>query len=219
MEVNCFFIGSKQDDAIINKEKNSNILRKIFILIVILPLMAFESVCFAANFAVNASYDLCFTPGEDCSNKIIRAIAQAKQEILVQAYSFSDISIARSLALAKSRGIDVKAILDKSQLKAKYSLIPYLISNNIYPVIDYEPAIAHNKIIILDRHIVVGGSYNFSHAANHKNAENVVIIDDPKFAEKYVKYWHVRRNRSKEIYNFKTNKANNYVRNNPDPAR
>lgn len=182
-------------------------LRKIFILITILSLIVGKSVCFAANFAVNSTYNICFTPGENCSNKIIKAIAQAKQEILVQAYSFSDISIAEALILAKTRGVDVKIILDKSQLKARYTLIPYLISNNINPVIDDEPAIAHNKIILLDRHVVVGGSYNFTQAAKNKNAENVVIIDDPGFAEKYVKYWYARQIRSKEIGNIKTKKV------------
>lgn len=188
-------------------------LRKIFILITILAFIAGKAVCFAANFAVNSSYDICFTPGEDCSSKIIRAITQAKQEILVQAYSFSDISIAKALVLAKTREVDVKIILDKSQLRARYSLISYFISHNINPVIDNEPAIAHNKILVLDRQIVIGGSYNFTQAAKNKNAENVMIINDPGFAEKYVKYWYARQNRSKDIGNLKVNK---YAKNNPN---
>jgi phospholipase D len=177
---------------------------KIFIMLFFFSLPVTQSFCFADNFLPAATYDICFTPGENCSNKIIKAITQAKQEILVQAYSFSDISIAEALVLAKTRGVDVKIILDKSQLKARYTLIPYLMRNNISPIIDTEVSIAHNKIMILDKRIVVGGSYNFTQAAKNKNAENVVIIDDPKFAEKYVKHWHVRQNNSKEIYNLKT---------------
>ena len=199
---------------------NVNMLRKIIILITILHFIAGKSVCLATNFAADSSYDTCFTPGEDCSNKIIRAIAQAKQEILVQAYSFSDISIAEALVLAKTRGIDVKIILDKSQLRARYSLIPYFINHNIKLVIDNEPKIAHNKILVLDRQTVVGGSYNFTQAAKNKNAENVMIINDPGFAEKYVKYWYKRQTKSKEISMLKTNsrfkQTKIYGKNNPN---
>lgn len=192
--------------------------RKLLIFTIVLSTIIESQCCYAVNFTANASYDICFTPGEDCADKIIKAITQTKQEILVQAYSFSDISIAKALALAKARGVDVKVILDKSQLEAKYSLVPYLISNNIDPVIDADPAIAHNKLIILDRHIVVGGSYNFTQAAKHKNAENVVIIDDSKFAEKYVKYWFARQSRSKKVGNLQINR-NIHAKNNTDSAR
>jgi phospholipase D len=188
-----------------NRENKNGVamLRKGFILLLFFSLLIVQSICLADNFLHNSTYDICFTPGDNCANKIIRAITQTKKEILVQAYSFSDASIAKALVLARARGVDVRIILDKSQLKARYGLIPYFISNNINPIIDNEVAIAHNKIIILDRHTVITGSYNYTGAAKNKNAENVVIIDDLKVAEKYVKYWYARQNRSKEIYNLK----------------
>jgi phosphatidylserine/phosphatidylglycerophosphate/cardiolipin synthase-like enzyme len=36
--------------------------------------------------------------------------------------------------------------------------------------------IAHNKIIIIDSETVITGSFNFTKAAEEKNAENLLII-------------------------------------------
>ena len=149
-----------------------------------------------SNFAPGSSYVVCFTPSNNCADKIVDTVNQAKKQILVQAYNFTDIYIAGALIKAKKKGIDVQIILDKSQLKTRYSLIQFFVTNNIYPFIDYEPAIAHNKIIIIDEHTVIGGSYNLSKGAANKNAENVTIIKDHNFAREYVKYWHLRKSKS-----------------------
>ena len=39
--------------------------------------------------------------------------------------------------------------------------------------IDSLPRIAHNKAIVVDGHLVIGGSYNYTASAEHRNAENV----------------------------------------------
>ncbi len=94
--------------------------------------------------------NVCFTPQENCAEQIIDAINQSKKSILVQAFKFTYIPIATSLIQAKDRGIDVKVILDKSEIDSKYSVIKKLFEANIHIWIDYKPAIAHNKIIIID---------------------------------------------------------------------
>jgi phospholipase D len=178
-------------------------LNRVFTTWFLLSLLIAQSSFSANNFLLGATYDICFTPGNNCASKIIRAIAQAKQEVLVQAYSFSDPLIAEALVAAKTKGVMVNIILDKSQVNARSSLVPYFISNNINPVIDDTVAIAHNKTVVIDQRIVVMGSYNFTLAAKNKNAENVVIIDDPKFAATYVRYWYERKYKSKEVIAFR----------------
>jgi phosphatidylserine/phosphatidylglycerophosphate/cardiolipin synthase-like enzyme len=51
--------------------------------------------------------------------------------------------------------------------------------------IDAQHAIAHNKIIIIDKETVITGSFNFTAAAD-KNAENVIIIRSKDLAALYV---------------------------------
>jgi len=56
--------------------------------------------------------------------------------------------------------------------------------------IDSRHAIAHNKIIIIDKETVITGSFNFTKAAEEKNAENLLIIRNKKLAEIYIDNWY-----------------------------
>ena len=49
--------------------------------------------------------------------------------------------------------------------------------------IDDERAIAHNKAMVVDSHIVITGSLNFTKAAGESNAENLLTIDDEEIAQ------------------------------------
>lgn len=142
--------------------------------------------------------NVCFTPQENCAEQIIDAINQSKKSILVQAFKFTYIPIATSLIQAKDRGIDVKVILDKSEIDSKYSVIKKLFEANIHILIDYKPAIAHNKLMIIDNKTVVTGSFNFTYSAQEKNTENLLIIqnNDP-LIEKYLKNWYDRQSQSR----------------------
>ena len=46
--------------------------------------------------------------------------------------------------------------------------------------IDSKHAIAHNKIMIIDRNTLITGSFNFTKAAEEKNAENLLILKGNK---------------------------------------
>lgn len=150
------------------------------------------------NTAVHAStaetYQVCFTPGDNCTGLIVKTVNQAKKSIYVQAYSFTSAPIAEALTTAKRRGVDVNVVLDKSQVKDnKYSSARYLINQHIPVWVDYKPAIAHNKVMIIDHEIVITGSFNFTKAAQFKNAENVLIINNENLAEKYYANWLKRQ--------------------------
>jgi hypothetical protein len=45
--------------------------------------------------------------------------------------------------------------------------------------------IAHNKVMIIDGKTVITGSFNFTKAAEEKNAENVLITHDAALAQRY----------------------------------
>lgn len=147
-----------------------------------------------------APYQVCFTPGQDCTSDIVDTIASAKQSILVQAYSFTSAPIAKALADAKSRGIDVKVILDKSQRKAQYTSVTYLQHCGIPTWIDYKVAIAHNKVMVIDGQTVITGSFNFTKAAQFKNAENLLIIRDSVLAKQYAANWWRREAVSEQMH-------------------
>jgi len=77
--------------------------------------------------------------------------------------------IAKALVDAHKRGVKVQAILDKSQRSEKYTSAIFLTNAGIPTFIDDRHAIAHNKIMIIDKAKVITGSFNFTKAAIDKN--------------------------------------------------
>ena len=92
----------------------------------------------------------------------MNAISQAKTEILVQAYSFTSAPIAKALVDAHKRGVHVEIILDRSQRKERYSSADFTAHAGIPTYIDAAHAIAHNKVMIIDKSMVITGSFNFT---------------------------------------------------------
>ncbi len=138
-----------------------------------------------------------FSPNGGCTDAVVRELAQAKSTIYVQAYSFTSAPIAKALLDAKKRGVDVEVILDKSNKTAKYSSADLVEHAGIPTSIDASHAIAHNKIMVIDKQTVVTGSFNFTTAAERHNAENLLIIHNPAIAETYLKNWQHHHDHSK----------------------
>jgi len=96
--------------------------------------------------------NVCFSPEGQCEKLALHAIQSAKKEILVQAYSFTSLPISDALIEAHRKGITVKILFDKSQLKAPYSQIHRLSKAGIKTKIDDVQGIAHNKTITSTGH-------------------------------------------------------------------
>jgi phospholipase D len=138
-----------------------------------------------------------FSPGGHCTEKIIEAIDSTKSSIYVMAYSFTSLPIAHALVRAHERDVEVKILIDRSQLKAKCSQLHFLSQQGVAIYIDPAVGIAHNKVMILDEQYVLTGSFNFTHAAETKNAENILLIHDPNLARVYRDNWETRTVREK----------------------
>lgn len=127
-----------------------------------------------------------FAPQDDVEGAIVSEIDAARAEVLVQAYSFTSKAIAKAVVNAHKRGVKVLVVLDKSQRTEKYSAADFLANAGIETAIDDSHPIAHNKIVILDRATLIGGSYNYSSRAR-QNAENAMIFkNNPQLIELYV---------------------------------
>ncbi len=143
----------------------------------------------------NMTVQPCFTPTLKCQPLILREIQNARHSIHVMAYSFSAEPIARALAEAFKRGVEVNVIFDKSQL-SNHSKSFILEEVGISIFIDNSVAIAHNKVMIFDKKRVITGSYNYSDVAEKRNAENLIIIDNLEVAQIYLENWNKRHEAS-----------------------
>jgi phosphatidylserine/phosphatidylglycerophosphate/cardiolipin synthase-like enzyme len=172
-------------------------MKKSLILFVILLAVSLPVVGATADLTLhNAPASVYFSPDGGATKAIVRAIDGATLEVLVQAYSFTSAPIAKALVDAHKRGVSVEAILDKSQRTEKYTGATFLANNMIPTYIDAAHVIAHNKIIIIDKQTVITGSFNFTKAAESKNAENLLIITSKDLANYYLDNWQRHRRHS-----------------------
>jgi phosphatidylserine/phosphatidylglycerophosphate/cardiolipin synthase-like enzyme len=169
--------------------------RKRWAFVAAIVLLAFCSAAagqpsVAAAQQTATSIEVYFSPHGGCTDAIVKQIDGARETILVQAYSFTSAPIAEALLQAHKRGVNVQVILDKSQRTEKYTAATFLQNVGIPTFIDEgQPGIARNKIMVIDGHIVITGSFNFTKAAEENNAENLLVIRDSDLAAKYTKNW------------------------------
>lgn len=140
-----------------------------------------------------------FSPDGGATKAIVRHIDQAVREVLVQAYLFTSRPIQAALLKAQKRGVTVEVILDKNdQKERKYVTARALKSGFATVWLDDTHACALDKIIILDRETVITGSFNFTYAADHKNAENILIITSQELAGLYTDNFLKHRRHSRK---------------------
>jgi len=128
------------------------------------------------EFYLEGSAEVYFSPNGGATAAVVREIGNARKEILVQAYSFTSAPIAKALVDAHKRGVKVEVVLDKSQRRERYTSATLVANAGIPTYIDDRHAIAHNKVMIIDDVTLITGSFNFTKAAEEKNAENLLII-------------------------------------------
>jgi len=141
-----------------------------------------------------------FSPLGGCTDAVVRELQGAKESVLVQAYSFTSVPIAKALLEAHERGVKVQVILDRSQRTEKYSSATFLKNSGIPTFIDAAHAIAHNKVMVIDGQIILTGSFNFTKAAEESNADNLLVIRDAELAGTYTTNWdaHLRHSQRYE---------------------
>lgn len=149
-------------------------------------------------FASGSTYTLCFVPdGPSCQDMIVDAIHRTRKRLLIQAYSFTSTPIAKAVAEAHQRGVDVRVIVDKSQASERYTSATFLKNAGIQVVVDTKPAIAHNKVMVFDDQAVFTGSFNFTKSAQERNAENGMLIrGDSAVVRAYTDNWRTRFDKS-----------------------
>lgn len=142
------------------------------------------------------TWEVYFSPEGGATDAVVRALDNAKRSVLVQAYSFTSAPIAKALVNAHRRGVKVLVILDKSNRTQRYSSAEFLLRMGVPTWIDSEHAIAHNKVMVIDDEEVITGSFNFTKAAETRNAENLLVIHDPNLAERYAHNWKIHLDHS-----------------------
>ena len=119
----------------------------------------------------------------------------------MQAYVFTSTDIAEALVRAhRDRHIKVLVVIDKGHDKFDNDKTDYLAGSGVEVRIDeYHDGIAHDKVMVIDRVKVITGSFNYTFPAESKNAENLIVIDQPEVASLYLDNWELHWGHSKQL--------------------
>ncbi|KAJ2719485.1 hypothetical protein GGI07_005183 [Coemansia sp. Benny D115] len=130
-----------------------------------------------------------FFPSEDSFNALINFIGSAQRSLDVCVFNITDNDIARALANAKNRDVDVRIITDDEQLKCQGNDVERLREQHDIPFkTDNDPSkFMHSKFAVIDKRAVWAGSYNWTVSARRSNNESAICTNDPSTAQAFSK--------------------------------
>lgn len=159
------------------------------------------------SLANNSSITLQFSPTssrlpwEDSTNGLIgRTLSQADRSVDLMLFVFTEQNLTNVLEIHHQRGVPIRALIDSGFAYRDYSealdMMGVAMPNNqcrygennrpwSRPIASVgvpdlpQGDLLHHKVGVLDSRIVITGSHNWSAAANEKNDENLLVIDNP----------------------------------------
>ncbi|MFC1648726.1 phospholipase D-like domain-containing protein [Nanoarchaeota archaeon] len=133
-----------------------------------------------------------FCPEDSCEEKALEALGSAQYSIHFMTFSFTSDPIG-DLLIEKSKAIEVEGLMESFGLN-KYSEYEKLMAAGIPVKLEQTSAMLHHKVFIVDKKIVITGSYNPTSAGNTKNDENMLIIHDQGIASQFLAEYEVLKN-------------------------
>jgi len=131
--------------------------------------------------------EVMFGPEDSTIGRLSGLILSAQQEVKFMAFSFTHDTIGDAMVEVHRRNVNVSGIFEQRASETVYSELPAMYcEHNIDVRVDGNPNTMHHKVIILDRQIVITGSFNFSQNAANNNDENMVAIWSPEIAAMYL---------------------------------
>lgn len=157
------------------------------------PVAGFVGQVSAQDLGGGVSFEVGFSPQRNALEVVMSCILEAKQEILVAAYSFTSKDIVFGLVEAKKRGVDVRMVVDHEQNSDEqdgYKAVDYAEANGIPVVRSKNYACMHHKFMVADGIHVQLGSFNYTSSANSRNAETAICFRNARpLAEIYRNEW------------------------------
>ena len=133
---------------------------------------------------------LIFAPEADEISALIAEIEGAAQSIRFMTFVFSLDELAEAmLRQAASREVTIEGVFENRNSTASWSQLPALHCAGAAVRQDGNRYVLHHKVIIIDDHTVITGSFNFSRSAEKNNDENIVIVRHAAIAELYLQEW------------------------------
>jgi phosphatidylserine/phosphatidylglycerophosphate/cardiolipin synthase-like enzyme len=135
-----------------------------------------------------------FSPDDRPEAELVNLLDTAQKSIEFLAFSFTSNPLGDAVMRAQHAGVQVRGVMDEGQSSSNIgSELTAFRSAGLDVRLDGNPGQMHEKVFLIDREIVVFGSYNFSRSANESNDENLLIIHSDVlaglFAEEFARIY------------------------------
>lgn len=131
------------------------------------------------------------------ADRISTELSQAESSIYIAVAWLTNRDLFNILVDKAKSGVTVQLLLSNDEINQNSSLdfSRLKIGNSVaYLVGDGKSDLMHNKFCVIDRRVVMTGSYNWSYKAEKNNHENIVITtDDFELADQFIaQFKHIR---------------------------
>ena len=128
-----------------------------------------------------------FSPDDDTAARIIELLRLAEKSIYFLVFSFTSDDIAEAMLERASQGVTVAGVFEERQYNFNIGTeFDRLREAGLDVRLDGNRRNMHHKFIVIDRSIVILGSYNFSRNAEERNDENTLVIHSPDLASRFL---------------------------------
>jgi len=130
-----------------------------------------------------------FTSEGSVASVIEDLLQQARASVDVAVYRITNPRLARALGEARSRGLQVRLLVDRNKYEKNASTRELLAENSVPFHAIYgrkkKGSKLHHKFAVLDGHVLLTGSYNWTIESEEQNYDHMLIIRDRKLVLAY----------------------------------
>jgi phosphatidylserine/phosphatidylglycerophosphate/cardiolipin synthase-like enzyme len=126
-------------------------------------------------------------PEDALDDRVIAALDGALGTAVIAMFEMNHGGIVGAILDAHARGVDVVVVMDEVQAgdpgdtadeQLAQGGVPVVLAHNTGNMV----AEMHSKFLVVDHHLLLMGSYNYTNLASYYNDENLVVIEDEKLA-------------------------------------
>jgi phosphatidylserine/phosphatidylglycerophosphate/cardiolipin synthase-like enzyme len=131
--------------------------------------------------------EIYFSPDDGVAVHLLALLEEARESIYFMAYSFTANDLGGAIRQRAKDGLTVAGVMENDQVNTNMGTEydPFK-QAGLDVRRDGNAGLMHHKAIIIDRKIVITGSYNFSASAETRNDENVLVIHNADVAAQYL---------------------------------
>ncbi|MCQ3938695.1 MAG: phospholipase [Chloroflexi bacterium] len=131
--------------------------------------------------------DTYFSPDDGIQPILVDILNEAQESIYFMAFSFTADPLGDAIRARAEEGVTAAGVMDEDQVASNIGteFDPFRQAGlDVY--LDGNDGQMHHKVIVVDESIVIFGSYNFTHSAETKNDETLLVIYSEPIAAQFI---------------------------------